>query len=293
VIAKRLYCVDTIEKRILDRLDERRRLFSNVMDDESMSSDPLRASGLTEEELFGLFGLQVRKPSSIQRQGPVRVVLENLDPRGFENLVASVYEKEGFSVEVTGRSHDGGIDIRAERITAGGRDRIIVQCKHQKENVGRPVLQQIWGVVHSDPTLTRCDVVTSSDFTAEARGFAADKRLTLIDQAKLREMVEGYRIAEFVDPVSARPATGTKSSQPKVSVNGSGAKAPRGETKRTRLEDWPGKERLGRIRAELDASGSFRGSWEKFLDYLGLPRGKGLRNQTTVAEALKFKTKAF
>ena len=50
-----------------------------------------------------------------------------------------------------------------------------MQCKHQKQNVGRPVLQQLLGVVHSDPSVTRGVLVTSGGFTAEAQEFAREQ----------------------------------------------------------------------------------------------------------------------
>jgi SNF2 family DNA or RNA helicase len=194
VFAKRFFCRGTIEERILNKLAEKRRLFRHIIDDDR----PAEALGLSEEEIFSLFNITVRPRRSGATTAPSKVVLDNLDPREFENLVALIYEKDGYKVVVTGRSHDGGIDIRADRITAGGNDRIVVQCKHQKQSVGRPVLQQLWGVLNSDHTITRCDLVTSAGFSAEARDFAAGKRLTLIDRSKLLELARRHGVAEFV-----------------------------------------------------------------------------------------------
>src|SRR5262249_18342104 len=145
---------------------------------------------------------------------PAPIVLDNLDPRQFENLVAMTYEKDGYKVQITGRSHDGGVDIVAERISAGGTDRIVVQCKHQKQNVGRPVLQQLWGVVHSDPSVTRCVFVTSAGFTTEAQEFARGKRLTLIDRAKLMELAEKFGVVEFVDLAPAQKSAAENQPRP-------------------------------------------------------------------------------
>ncbi|MGH9426231.1 MAG: restriction endonuclease, partial [Terriglobia bacterium] len=194
VFAKRFYCKGTIEERILKKLGEKRRLFRHVIDEER----PADALGLSEEEIFSLFNLTVRPRRTSQTAAPARLVLENVDHKEFENLVALIYEKAGYEVKVTGRSHDGGIDILAERVSAGGRDRIVVQCKHQQQNVGRPVLQQLWGVLSSDPSVTRCDLVTSAGFTLEALDFAVGKRLTLIDRRKLEELARQHTVAQFV-----------------------------------------------------------------------------------------------
>jgi restriction system protein len=131
--------------------------------------------------------------------------MENMDPNDFENLVALIYEKEGYAVRVTGKSHDGGIDIEAERSSGGGRDRVIIQCKRQKANVGRPVVQNLWGVVNSDHTITRADLVTSSDFSSEAREFAGGKRITLVDGKTVKERAEKCGIARFVVAANVEP----------------------------------------------------------------------------------------
>lgn len=195
VFIRRFFCKDTIEERILKKLAERRRLFSHVIDD----NKPHEAMGLTEEELFSLFSnLKARPKRSRSATAPPQVVLGNMDDKEFENLVAKVYEAQGFRVRVVGGSHDGGIDIIAERNNIPGRDRIVIQCKHMQANVGRPDLQKLWGVVNDDQRITRGDIVTSSGFSSEAIRFAADKRLELIDRKKLSELVVTHKVAEFV-----------------------------------------------------------------------------------------------
>jgi len=112
-------------------------------------------------------------------------------------MVAQLYEKQGYIVEHRGGSHDEGIDILAERISAGARERVVIQCKHQQTNVGRPILQQLWGIVSNDPSFTRGDLVSTSGFTSEAKQFAQGKRLTLIDRPLLADLVHKFNIAHF------------------------------------------------------------------------------------------------
>jgi SNF2 family DNA or RNA helicase len=47
-------CMDTIEDRIAQLLEEKQRLFDNVVDEVSLDLDRL----LSAEEIFGLFGLR-------------------------------------------------------------------------------------------------------------------------------------------------------------------------------------------------------------------------------------------
>lgn len=192
VFIRRLYCEDSIEERILQKLAEKRRLFSQIIEE-----DRPEAMGLTEEEVFALFpGLNVRPKRSTKTTIP-RIVLGRLAPSQFEELVAKVYEAWGYSTTLTGGSHDGGVDIVAEKSAGNGRERVVIQCKRQRGNVGRPELQKLWGVVSADATITRGDLVTSADFTAEARGFAQGKRISLTPGDRLVGDAERLGVAKF------------------------------------------------------------------------------------------------
>jgi restriction system protein len=145
-----------------------------------------------------LFNLSVRP----KKKGPAvrckaTVNLDGIDPYQFEELVARVYEAQGYAVKLTGGSHDGGIDLVAERNVAGARERVVVQCKHQQANVGCPIVQQLWGIVNSDQSCTRGDLVTSAGFTAEAMAFVEGKRLTLVDRVLLRQLADEFTVADF------------------------------------------------------------------------------------------------
>lgn len=195
VFVRRFYCKDTIEEKILQTLAKKRRLFRNIIDEARPEPDSL---GLTEEEIFSLFNLSVRPKKKAPTVPPKPTVnLDGMDPYQFEELVARIYEAQGYAVRLTGGSHDAGIDIFAERSTGGAVERVFIQCKHQQGNVGRPVVQQLWGVVNSDQSCTRGDLVTSSGFTTDATTFANGKRLTLIDRALLRQLAEQFGVADF------------------------------------------------------------------------------------------------
>ena len=194
VFVRRFFCKNTIEERILRKLEEKRRLFRHIIDEAEPQGDSL---GLSEEEVFSLFNLSVRprRPSGTRR--PPEIILHNMSPRDFEILVAEVYEKQGYKVSLGAGSRDRGVDVEACKDGAASTERIVIQCKHQQGKVGRPILQQVWGVVHSDPGITRGIVVTSSDFSSEAVVFAFGKRLTLINGEQLRKLAEELGVASF------------------------------------------------------------------------------------------------
>ncbi len=196
VFVRRFFCKHTIEERILQKLAEKRRLFRNVIDESRLEPDSM---GLSEEEIFSLFNLTVRPRTKSTPPDAVTLILGNMDSEQFELLVARLYERQGYVVHHLGGSHDGGIDILAEKTLAGATERVAVQCKHQQAKVGRPILQQLWGVVSSDQTCTRGDLVTSSDFSAEGQAFAQGKRLTLMNRSTLIRLCREFKVAQFAD----------------------------------------------------------------------------------------------
>jgi SNF2 family DNA or RNA helicase len=108
VFVRKFYCKDTIEERILKKLAEKRRLFRQIIDE----NRPAESMGLTEEEIFSLFNLKVRPRKQTQQKEEgklIQLILDNMSPSQFENVVAEIYEKQGYKVTVTGGSHDRGI----------------------------------------------------------------------------------------------------------------------------------------------------------------------------------------
>ncbi|MXX75679.1 MAG: restriction endonuclease [Holophagales bacterium] len=89
-------------------------------------------------------------------------------PDGFEQLVAALLEAMGFEdVEVTSRSGDGGIDVRGTLVVADVvRLRMAVQAKRWKQNVQKPVVQQVRGSLGAHEQGL---IITTSGFSKGAR----------------------------------------------------------------------------------------------------------------------------
>ena len=90
----------------------------------------------------------------------------------FEELIARLLAEVGFEeIEMTGRSGDGGIDVRATLVVGEViRTRMAVQVKKWKRNVQAPVVQQVRG---SLGTHEQGLIITTSDFSPGARTEAA------------------------------------------------------------------------------------------------------------------------
>jgi len=131
---------------------------SNDRSDESVRGHSIEVlSSITDEEIA-----RIRKSPRL---------LYNLDPRKFEELIARVFEKFGYRVELTTQSRDGGRDVVAiTKIPA--RTKVLIECKRYSEEnkVGINVVQRLLGVVAGE-SATAGIVATTSTFTRPATEF--------------------------------------------------------------------------------------------------------------------------
>ena len=212
-----LWVENSIEGRIQAILSRKRDLFGRVIDSQSN----VDGTGLTEEELFELFGLQVppkkqaaAKPSTAQAQTPhtdvgasgrgqaeqrsayaPTITPQQLSPTDFEDLVERLYTAMGYAARRTQQTRDGGVDVIAIRDHPTGRDKLAIQCKRQENPVGRPELQKLLGVITADPSFSAGVMVTTSTFTADARHFAEmNARIKLVDKNALSLLLVQTRV---------------------------------------------------------------------------------------------------
>ena len=102
----------------------------------------------------------------------------------FEELVGLLYQVNGYTVQVTQGSNDGGVDVWA----ADDGERIAIQVKQYSEGstVGRPELQRIASTLATGEA-TQVAVVTSASFSQTAIEYSRqfESRMELIDGKRL------------------------------------------------------------------------------------------------------------
>jgi hypothetical protein len=111
--------------------------------------------------------------------------IQALPPSDFEVYVAyRLFKRQGYTVENTPDVKDGGVDILiADPI---GRQSI-VQCKRYSKTVGSAVVRELYGtMIHAGAV--RSYLVTSGNISRDAREWAEDKPMTLIDGDRLVEL---------------------------------------------------------------------------------------------------------
>lgn len=131
-----------------------------------------------------ILGILARRPEMMRRLGD----------REFEELIADLFARDGFEVELTSRSSDGGADVRAVRRTGVGKLLCIVECKRYKETnrIGPNLVRELRGVVDRD--MATCGVlVTTSSFTrgAHREQRASPFRLFLKDLNQIAGWLNG------------------------------------------------------------------------------------------------------
>ncbi len=74
--------------------------------------------------------------------------LRDLSPREFEELVASLFKNNGFTIELTARTRDGGYDIVMAEHSSLDSGPILVECKHFAPGrpVGVGIVRALYGV---------------------------------------------------------------------------------------------------------------------------------------------------
>ena len=130
-----------------------------------------------------------RKRQLLDSRGDIAAI-RSLSWREFEELVAEAFRREGYRVvENSKAGADGGVDIRLRR---DGK-LFLVQCKNWNRNkVGVGVLREMYGVM-IDAGAVGVIIVCSGHFTHDARAFAKNKAVRLVDGPALVAMVARVR----------------------------------------------------------------------------------------------------
>jgi restriction system protein len=131
--------------------------------------------------------------------------LRNLSWREFEQLVGEAYRRQGYDVEETGGGGaDGGIDL----VLRGHGETVLVQCKQWRVlQVGVDKVRELFGVLTAEGA-TRGILVTSGNFTNDAKSFKVGKPLNLVDGLALSALVHEVRTSTTTPtrPLPSPPA---------------------------------------------------------------------------------------
>lgn len=122
-------------------------------------------------------------------------VLQNLSPKGFENVCRELLREHGFEkVEVTGQSHDGGIDgYGVLEINPFVSFKVLFQCKRYQGTVSRAQVGDFRNAM-----IGRAEkgiILTTGSFSKDA------EREATRDGAPQVELVDGKKLVEMFEKV--------------------------------------------------------------------------------------------
>lgn len=117
--------------------------------------------------------------------------LDRLDGHEFEAAVVELFQRLGYSTERGKLSNDEGRDIVLRTADAV----IVVECKHQRASVGRPVVQKLHSAIQTFGAREGI-IVTTGGFSSGATEYVRQNRLQiqLWDFARLAERGKQARV---------------------------------------------------------------------------------------------------
>jgi Holliday junction resolvasome RuvABC ATP-dependent DNA helicase subunit len=141
-------------------------------------------------QALSAFGMSVRTSASSDN-GPE---IANMSGVEFERLVTTLLARMGFRAEMTKATGDGGIDIVAvlDKPIIGGK--YLFQCKRYGPGnvIGASIVRDFYGAVTADRAVKGI-LVTTSDFTIQAREFAERVGVELINLSQLQNLLGEHR----------------------------------------------------------------------------------------------------
>ena len=181
-----LYTVDDVLERATTHV-EKRILPPSVVDwfgapASAVSGANLHLAGAVIDRLGDALIIAAQDPSS----------LASMPPRAFEELVAQLYRRLGYSTQLAVGPGDTGVDIVAERQLADEQVIIAVQCKQFSTDrvVGLEDIQRFKGALLASG-LAEGHLVTTGKFSTASKAlFESRPRIMLVDLERLIEMLK-------------------------------------------------------------------------------------------------------
>ena len=122
-------------------------------------------------------------------------LLRALEWKSFEQTCAAYFETLGFRCKVAGEGADGGVDIQLFP-DEGSTPAIIVQCKAWNvRQVGVKPIRELFGVMAADG-VSEGVFVTTGTYTSDAKEFARDKNMHLIDGADFLQKITAASVED-------------------------------------------------------------------------------------------------
>ncbi|MFD1030255.1 restriction endonuclease [Metaplanococcus flavidus] len=128
----------------------------------------------------GLLGFHKKtmRHNKLKKSGILNV--DEMTGREFEEYLRILFRERGYQVQLTPTTGDFGADL----ILSAKNQKVVVQAKRYKKNVGLKAVQEV-STAKSHFNADECWVVTNSYYTEPAKKLAASNRVRLVDRELL------------------------------------------------------------------------------------------------------------
>ncbi|MFK8794012.1 restriction endonuclease [Planococcus plakortidis] len=164
--------------------------------------------------VLGAFSLalitNILRDRKLKRSGMLQV--DQMKGKEFEDYLRVLFLERGYHVQMTPATGDYGADL----ILSKGGQRIVVQAKRYKKNVGLKAVQEV-STAKLHYKADECWVVTNSGYTEPAKKLAASNGVKLVDRVVLmRWMIEMNKQAVTGKEIAASKVKGETTDKEKL-----------------------------------------------------------------------------
>ena len=137
--------------------------------------------------------------------------IRDLPWQQFEELVAEAYRRQGYAVvENHHDGADGGVDLRLKK----GKELHLIQCKSWRtRKIGVRIVRELYGVMAAEHA-SAGSIVCTGMYTQEAKNFAHDKNIDLVDGDQLETMIKQVQPVQSTQAVQASDSIVTTPAAP-------------------------------------------------------------------------------
>ena len=136
----------------------------------------------------------------IENAAELKTALQQMDPYDFEHFVADLWNRMGWQTEVSSAAMDQGVDVTARK-QHPYEQTTLIQAKRYGPNttVGSPDIQQYASLGQQYDGVDKVIVVTTNEFTGQARDLADRLNVKLINGDSLVSLVIEHDALDLVD----------------------------------------------------------------------------------------------
>jgi hypothetical protein len=132
-----------------------------------------------------------------------------MDPYEFEEFVADLWEARGWNAQVTSDSADRGVDVIATQADPFS-EKQVIQAKRYANTVSSPEIQQYASLRQQEVDVDAVVVVTTGEFSSQAKSVARDLNVKQVNIDDLYELVTSNGGREVYDDYFGDPDSMTR-----------------------------------------------------------------------------------